>query len=88
MFHAGFLASCLDSPAQWDAHFDMFDPAEGHEFYVHGYYHYDKTGLRKARFEEVDEGRNSSYRFVEQIDLYAEVMHMHAGTVWTRLLHW
>ena len=51
----------------------MFDPAQGHEFYVNGDYHYDKTGMRKARFERVNEGVNSTYRFVEVIDLYQEV---------------
>eukprot|EP00117_Sycon_ciliatum_P019763 scpid101243/ scgid17809/ Ependymin len=61
-----------DSPAQWDAHVHMFDPDQGHEFYVRGSYHYDKTGQRKARFEQVQEGTNSSYEFVEQIDLYNE----------------
>ncbi|XP_065182962.1 ependymin-like [Sycon ciliatum] len=68
---AASQAPC-ESPGQWDAHFSMFDPAQGHEFYVNGDYHYDKTGMRKARFERVNEGVNSTYRFVEVIDLYQE----------------
>ena len=64
----------------------MFDPEQGHEFYVSGHYHYDKTGNRKARFEEIDEGRNSSYEYVEQIDLYNEVcLHVLVTTQW--LMH-
>ena len=51
----------------------LFDPIEGHEFALRAKYYYDKTGLRKARIEEVDPGRNSSHRYVHVIELFSLV---------------
>ena len=51
----------------------MFDPTEGHEFAIEGTYYYDKSNLRKARVERVDEGRNTTHRYVHVIELFAEV---------------
>ena len=72
-YEASLVLPCTDSPPQWEAHYSLFDPVEGHEFSVYGRYHYDKTNLRKARFEEIDEGRNTSHRYLEVIELYREV---------------
>eukprot|EP00117_Sycon_ciliatum_P010879 scpid81382/ scgid12587/ Mammalian ependymin-related protein 1 len=61
-----------DSPAQWSANMVIFDPVEGHEFAMDAKYYYDKTGLRKARIEQIDPGRNTTHRYVHVIELFAE----------------
>ena len=63
----------VDSPSQWEAEYDKFDPYEGHEFNVHGHYSYDKLNLRKRRFEVVDDALHPGYQFLEIIELYQEV---------------